>query len=152
MPCSCVCCDRCFEISPHIISVISTITLQYYWYQKSKIKLLLLFLNVLKKIYLIRAFFTLSVCECFTFFFINGICKTLYLKSSLDACFFYQKHSSNLFVFKCLWRIYLFRNKWERKHRVTDTYYINNDRANVIQSIKVSSSSTQCENRRNTNN
>ena len=29
-----------------------------------------------------------------------------------------------MFMTRCL-----FRNKWERKHRVPDTYYINNDRA-----------------------
>ena len=33
------------------------------------------FLNVLNKIYLLIAFFTLSICDCFTFFIINGIFK-----------------------------------------------------------------------------
>ena len=43
-------------------------------------------LNVLNKVY--SVFFTLSVCECFTFFFINGIFKTQNLKSSLGGHLF----------------------------------------------------------------
>ena len=40
----------------------------------SKIKVFLL-INVPNKIYLLTVFFTFSVCECFTFFIINGIFK-----------------------------------------------------------------------------
>ena len=42
LPCYCVIWDKCFERSPHFIYVISTITLQRCWYQRSKIKVLLL--------------------------------------------------------------------------------------------------------------
>ena len=44
--------------------------------------------------------------------------------------------------------ISLFRNKREEKHRASDTYYINNDHANVIKFTKVTSKSTQCKKRR----
>ena len=49
------------------------------------------FLNVLNKIYLLIAFFAHSVCECLTFFYINGIFKTRNSKSSLEACFLYYE-------------------------------------------------------------
>ena len=44
-------------------------------------------LNVPNKMNFLVAFFTLSVYECSTFFFINGIFKTGKLKGSLGACF-----------------------------------------------------------------
>ena len=40
----------------------------------------------------------------------------------------------------------------KKKHRVPDIYYINNDRTNVIKFMKVTSNSTQCKKRRNSNN
>ena len=43
--------------------------------------------NVLNKIYSLTAFFTIPVCEYFTFYFINGILSQK-LKSSLEVCFF----------------------------------------------------------------
>ena len=42
--------------------------------------------------------------------------------------------------------------KQKKKHRVPDTYYVNNDRTNVIKFMKVTSNSTQCKKRRNANN
>ena len=44
----------------------------------------------------------------------------------------------------------LFRNKWEQKHRVPDTYYVNKDCEDVIKFMKVTSNLTQCKKRRNT--
>ena len=41
---------------------------------------------------------------------------------------------------------------WEQKHRVPDTYYINNDHASVIKFMKVTSNSTQRKKRRITKN
>ena len=42
--------------------------------------------------------------------------------------------------------ISLFRNEWEQKHRVPGIYYINNDHANVIKFMKVTSNLTQYKN------
>ena len=83
-------------------------------------------LNVLNKIYLFTAYFILSVCECFTFFFINGM---FFIKSYLQMCLYSSVYDA----------IFLFRNKREQKHRVPDTYHTNNDNANVIKFMKVAS-------------
>ena len=48
--------------------------------------------------------------------------------------------------------ISLFRNSWEQKHRVSDTYYINNYHANFIKFMKVTSNSTLFKKSRNTKN
>ena len=42
--------------------------------------------------------------------------------------------------------ISLFRNNLEQKHRVPDTYYINDHPANVVKFVKFTSNSTQCKN------
>ena len=44
------------------------------------------------------------------------------------------------------------KKKPKKTHRESDTYYINNDRTNVIKFMKVTSNSTQCKKRRNSNN
>ena len=88
--------------------------------------------------------------ECFLFHAITGR-HYFYTNLSLPRGLV-QKLSSNMFVFKCLWRVSFFRYKWEQKLRVPDTCYTNNDRAKVIKFMKLSSNSTQCKKRRNANN
>ena len=60
---------------------------------------------------------TLSVCECFTFSFVNDFVQTQKLKSSLETYFLPLKA-----ILKYLWSVSLYRNKWEQKHVVHDTY------------------------------
>ena len=70
------------------------------------------------------AFFTLSVCECSTFFFINGIFKIEKLKSSLEPCFLLRAVLRFLWYNICFYKLFLIN---ENKHTVLDTYYINSD-------------------------
>ena len=65
-----------------------------------------------------------------------------FAKSFLEMCLYSQIYDV----------ISLFRNRCEQKHRLPDTYYISNDRANVIKLMEVTSNSTQCKKRRNTKN
>ena len=53
----------------------------------------------------------------------------VFIKSFLQMCLYSNAYET----------ISLFRNTWEEKHRVPDTCYINNDRANVITFMYVSS-------------
>ena len=63
----------------------------------------------------------------------------LNLKSSLEACFL-SKSSGQVFL-KCIYSHKLFNWKVirEKKHRVPDTYYVNNDYIDV----KITSNSEQ---------
>ena len=98
------------------------------------------FINFLKKIYFFIAFFTLSVRECFTIFFINGIYKTLMAQKLPRSTFFIKNFLQICFCSNIYNAISLFlKISKNKKHIVPDTYYINNDCANVIKFIKVTS-------------
>ena len=86
----------------------------------------------LRKFISSEPFFTLSVCECFTFFFMNVIFKTLIA----------QKLPRGMLFIKSFLQMCLYSNFYEAYHRVPDTYCINNDCANDKNFMKVTSNST----------
>ena len=118
--------DNCLK-GVLILYVISTITLQCCWYQRSKIKLLLLkFLS--SKIYLfITFFYSFSLWIFHVFLYQWNFQNFNSSKAPQSHIFllktFFKCVCIQMFMTRCL-----FRNKWERKQRVPDTYYINNDR------------------------
>ena len=104
----------------------------------------------LKKIYLIRSSFTLSVCECLTFFFINGIFKTL-IAQKLPRCIFFFKNFLQMFLYSNAYDAYTFLEISENENKEYLHLLYKQYRANVIKFMKVSSNLTQCDKRRNTN-
>ena len=98
-------------------------SLKFYQYQSSKIisLLLKLFEQIL---FADSVIFTLSIYECSTFFFINGIFKT-------------QKLPGDMILL--LWIV---TYKWDQKHGAPDTCYTNNDYTNALKFMKITLSST----------
>ena len=65
--------------------------------------------------------------------------STFFIKNFLQICFCSNVYNAISLFLK------ISKNK---KHIVPDTYYINNDCANAIKFIKVTSNSTQCKKRK----
>ena len=99
----------------------------------------------LTKLICYSVFTTLSVCECSTFSFVNGIFKTQKLNSSLEACFLLRA------VLDLLWRdIYFY--KLFLINKIKNTEYLNSDYTNVIKFTKIQHITGRKHKRRKTKN
>ena len=96
-------------------------------------------------------FFTLSVCECSTFSFVNGIFKIQKRESSLEACFIVKSCTQSFMTRICFYKLFLinecmnhnqFSITWYPSAQNKNTEYLNNNYANVIKFIKIISNST----------
>ena len=85
----------------------------------------------LTKLICYSVFTILSVCECSTFSFVNGIFKTQKLNSPLEACFLLRA------VLDLLWRRDIYFYKLFLINKIKNTQYLNNDYTNVIKFTKI---------------
>ena len=58
---------------------------------------------------------------------------------------FFIKNFLQMCLYSSNYETYLFLEISEKKNRVSDTFYISNDSANVIKFMKVKLNSTQCK-------
>ena len=87
----------------------------------------------LTKLICYSVFTTLSVCECSTFSFVNGIFKTQKLNSSLEAWFLLRAVLDLLWRDICFYKLFLI-------NKIKNTEYLNNDYTNIIKFTKISTS------------